>query len=192
MKLIEALTKFSNVFGRNKTDLGNFSVIDDAVKNTECTDELEQFYSLTSFDNVLIIGGEFFLTIQPKIKLDRAQEGWYIILNKEGQRQNDDTKWNKDWVVFANRNDDAVYFDKKNGGVYGSIDKRQFFHLSSSLADFFFLLSECMKLEEEKYKCNTSDDEEDPLENFIDDTEGILSQCLSTKQVEDFISFFFG
>jgi len=43
-----------------------------------------------------------------------------------------------------------------------------------------------MKLEEEKYKFNTSD------ENFIDDTEGILSQCLSTKQVEDFISFFFG
>jgi len=48
-----------------------------------------------------------------------------------------------------------------------------------------------MKLEEEKYKFNTSDDDEKPLENFIDDTEGILSQCLSTKQVEDFISFFF-
>ena len=46
-----------------------------------------------------------------------------------------------------------------------------------------------MKLEE-KYKFNTSDDDEEPLENFIDDTEGILSQCLSTKQVEDFISFF--
>ena len=30
------------------------------------------------------------------------------------------------------------------------------------------------------------------LENFIDDTEGILSHCLSTKQIEDFISFFFG
>ena len=54
-----------------------------------------------------------------------------------------------------------------------------------------FLLSECMKLEEEKYKFNTSDDDEKPLENFIDDTEGILSQCLSTNQVEDFISFFF-
>ena len=53
------------------------------------------------------------------------------------------------------------------------------------------LLSECMKLEEEKYKFDTSDDDdEEPLENFIDDTEGILSQCLSTKQVEDFISFF--
>ena len=55
-----------------------------------------------------------------------------------------------------------------------------------------FLLSECMKLEEEKYKFNTSDDDEEPLENFIDDTEGILSHCLSTKQIEDFISFFFG
>ncbi len=192
MKLIEALIKFNNVFGRNKTDLGNFSIIDDAVKNAECTDELEQFYSLISFDNVLIIGGEFFLTIQPKTKLDRAQEGWYIILNKEGKPQNDDTKWNKDWVVFANRNDDAVYFDKKNGGVYASINKRQLFNLSSSLADFFFLLSECMKLEEEKYKFNTSDDDEEPLENFIDDTEGILSQCLNTKQVGDFIAFFFG
>ena len=49
-----------------------------------------------------------------------------------------------------------------------------------------------MKLEEEKYKFNTSDDDEGPSENFIDDTEGILSQCLHTKQVEDFISFFFG
>lgn len=27
MKLIEALTKFNNVFGRNETDLGNFSFI---------------------------------------------------------------------------------------------------------------------------------------------------------------------
>ena len=49
-----------------------------------------------------------------------------------------------------------------------------------------------MKLEEEKYKFNTSDDDEEPLEIFIDDTEGILSHCLSTKQIEDFISFFFG
>ena len=48
-----------------------------------------------------------------------------------------------------------------------------------------------MKLEE-KYKFNTSDDDEEPLENFIDDTEGILSHYLSTKQIEDFISFFFG
>ena len=46
-----------------------------------------------------------------------------------------------------------------------------------------------MKLEE-KYKFDTSDDDEEPLENFIDDTEGILSHCLSTKQIEDFISFF--
>ena len=49
-----------------------------------------------------------------------------------------------------------------------------------------------MKLIEALTKFNTSDDDEEPLENFIDDTEGILSHCLSTKQVEDFISFFFG
>ena len=192
MELKETLKIFNNTFGRNKTDLGNFSIIDTTVKTGCRTDELEQFYSLMPFDSVLVIGGEFFLTIQPKAKLDKAQEGWYIILNKEKGRQNDDTKWNKDWIVFANRNDDAVYFDKTNGGVYGSINKNKFFHLSSSLAEFFFLLSECMKMEEEKYKFNTSDDDEEPLENFVNDTRTLISQHLNAKQVEDFISFFFG
>ncbi|WP_036932244.1 hypothetical protein [Prevotella sp. HUN102] len=191
MMLIEVLRKMNDIFGRNKTDLGTFSIIDDTTKDVDCADELEQFYFFSVFDEVLIIGGEFFLIIQPKEKIDKAQEGWYRILNNEGEWQTDNIKWNKDWIVFANRNDDAVYFNKADGGVYGSVNKRHFFHLSSSLADFFFILSECMKMEEEKYKFSTSDEEE-PLEEFINDTRNILGQCLNAKQTEDFISFFFG
>ncbi len=163
MELKKAIEKLHAVFGRGNIDIGSFDVVDN-VDSISVKNQLESFYSLTVFEDVLTIGGEFFLDIQPEIKIKRAQEGWYFILDKEGELQCDDLKWDKNWIVFANRNDDAVYFNKADGGIYGSIDKRQFFHLSSSLADFFCLLSECMKMEEEKYEFDTSDDDEEPLD----------------------------
>ena len=181
MELKSAIKKLHGAFGRNGVDTGAFGIVDKEELVTESL--LEAFYQLTSFERVLTIGGEFFLNIQPEKRLKDAQKGWYIILDKEGKVVNDDLKWNKYWVVFANRNDD---------GIYASIDKRSFFCLSSSLSDFLDILSECMKMEEEKYRFNTTDEDEETLSVFIDDVRDILSLKLNDKQREDFIAFFFG
>lgn len=190
MELKSAIKKLHGAFGRNGVDTGAFEIVDKEELVTESL--LEAFYQLTSFERVLTIGGEFFLNIQPEKRLKDAQKGWYIILDKEGKVVNDDLKWNKDWVVFANRNDDAIYYDRKDDGIYASIDKRSFFCLSSSLSDFLDILSECMKMEEEKYRFNTTDEDEETLSVFIDDVRDILSLNLNDKQREDFIAFFFG
>ena len=70
--------------------------------------------------------------------------------------------------------------------------KGAFFCLRSSLSDFLDILSECMKMEEEKYRFNTTDEDEETLSVFIDDVRDILSLNLNDKQREDFIAFFFG
>ncbi|SUB88705.1 Uncharacterised protein [Porphyromonas macacae] len=190
MELKEAIEKLHAVFGRNNVDIGKFDIIDRDEPVT--TNQLDAFYQLTSFEHVLTIGGEFFLNIQPEIKLKEAQEGWYFILDKEGEMAKDDLKWNENWVVFANRNDDAIYYDKTDGYIYGSVDKKIFFCLSSSLSDFFYILSECMEIEEKKYGFNTTDAEEETSSIFIDDIREFLSRKLNDKQREDFIAFFFG
>ena len=47
-------------------------------------------------------------------------------------------------------------------------------------------------MEEEKYRFNTTDEDEETLSVFIDDVRDILSLKLNDKQREDFIAFFFG
>lgn len=190
MELKSTIEKLHAVFGRNGVDTGTFDITDKDKLAT--ASQFEAFYQLTSFEHVLTIGGEFFLNIQPEKKLEEAQNGWYFILDKEGNIVNDDLKWNKNWVVFANRNDDAIYYNREDGGIYASIDKRIFFYLSSSFSDFLYILSECMKIEEEKYKFNTTDEDEETLSIFISDVREVLSRTLNDKQREDFIAFFFG
>ncbi len=185
--LKDALKRFVNIFGRNGTDIGSIKFNDFDNKD----ETLDGFYNLLSYDKVLTIGGEMFMDISPQKDLYKTQLGWYIVKDKNGSWINDDQKWKKDWIVFAKRYDDAIYFNQSDHSVYGSIDKKQFFKLSNSLAQFISILNDCMILELEKYQLNTSTDDDEPKPEFLEDVNEILNNTLDESTSNHFMSFFF-
>jgi hypothetical protein len=186
MELTEALKAFSNLFGRSGVDIGQVEFKDDGETN-----DLDAFYGHLSFSNVLTVGGEMFINIPPYDKLSKSQEGWYLIRDKSGQVVNDDVHWNKDWIVFANRNDDAIYFNAIDKKIYGSVDKKRVYRLAGSMGDFFTILVECMKLEYEKYELDTRNEDEEVSELFLDDVYNVVIRLSGNETADDFMAFFF-
>ncbi|OWP85576.1 hypothetical protein BWK60_13390 [Flavobacterium covae] len=187
MELKEVLKNFVSTFGRDNTDLGKVNFVD---QNNVPEDSLDALYHYLQFDESLVIGGELYIDIYPKAMQEKIQEGWYI-LKDNGQVIYDDVNWNKDWVVFATRHGDAIYFDRNNGEVCASINKISFFKLADSLAMFFKILLLGMKIEQKKYDLEAFDDDEETLPEFIEDVKSILKETTNNKFKSDFISFFF-
>ncbi len=187
MNLKESLKQFSIVFSRQEINMGSVSYNDTSIDSDE---SIEQVYELLSFDQALTIGGEMFITIKPD--LSKAQEGWYLIKNKQGDWENNDASWNKNWVVFADRSGDAIFYDKESKKVNGTINGKIFFPLSPSLAIFFRTISECMILEEEKYDFTTRDEDEDELlPDYLDNISSMLENNLDEHYQKGFMQFFF-
>ena len=187
MELIDSLIYFKKVFGRQGHDLGSFQ-IGTEFSNLET---LEQMYNILLFTKTLTVGGEFFMNLYPQSMLQKIQQGWYMILSKEKQWTSDDIHWNKQWIVFATRNDDAIFYNQIDGGVYGSVEKKMFYKLSSTLSIFFYVLSKCMEMEENVFHFNTSNDDEEPIKIFLERTREILSLNMELKNVAEFMNFFF-
>jgi len=91
------------------------------------------------------------------------------------------------------KNDDAMYYNRLDLAIYGSIDKHERFKLGSSLEEFFKVLTRCMKLQQEKYGMNLQDETEAPLPEFISDLQRILDDNYGNKEENaGFMQFFFG
>lgn len=116
MKLIDSLISFKKTFGRQGNDFGSFQINDTKFSNSN---NLEDMYNIMLFNEPIVIGGEFNMDIYPQNELAEAQRGWYTILSKDNQWIPDDAKWNKNWIVFATRDEDAIYYNEIDGGVYG-------------------------------------------------------------------------
>ena len=187
MELKDVLKDFVSTFGRDNTDLGKVNFVD---KNDAPESSLDLLYHHLLFDKPLVIGGELYIDIYPKGMQEKIQEGWYV-LKENGKEKYDDVNWNKNWVVFATRHGDAIYFDKNSGEVCGSINKKYFFKLADSLAMFFKILISGMKVEQEKYDLEAYDEDEETLPEFVEDIKGILHKNLNNTFQSDFISFFF-
>jgi hypothetical protein len=188
MELKEALKEFVTIFGRNGNDIGNLN-FEESVNITD--NNLDSFYMLLNFEDVLTIGGELFFNIIPKQRSEIAQNGYYRI-KKGDDWVIDEKKWHKNWVIFANRNDDGIFFNGEDNSVNGTIDKKQFFKLSGSLSNFFCILNECLLLEKEKYKFETFDDEEEATDDFKEDIYNIILKFEEANIADNFIEFFFG
>lgn len=187
MKLKDELKKFATTFGRDGKDIGEIIVND----NVDETDSFEFFYKTLLFDKVLTIYGELFINIFSFSELSKAQEGWSKIRTTTGEWIDDEKKWKKEWVVFAERNGDAIFYNELDKCIYGTINKNEFFKLSNSLSLFFYVITECMILEDRKYQFNTYDEDEETLQEFINDVLGILNNCANKENKDDFIQFFF-
>jgi len=187
MDLKIELKKFKDTFGRKGADIGDLNF----NENSKKSNQLDLFYETLLFDKILTIGGEFFINFIPYSSLAKAQEGWYNIQTRDNNWITDDKQWNKDWVVFANRNDDAIYCNNIDNCVYGTIDKVEHYKLGNSIAQFIHVLTECMKLEQEKYGFETVNDDEQIKSEFLDDVYSILYRFSDIQIADSFMAFFF-
>ena len=122
MKLLDSIIEFEKVFGRSGHDIGSMQI--NITSSESCN--LETLYDILNFSKPLTIGGELFMHIYPKDMLDKMQQGWYWVLSKENTWVQDGQNWNKNWIVFATRNDAAIYFNQTDNCVYGAIEKSVF------------------------------------------------------------------
>lgn len=195
MALENTLAQFADTFGRDGVDSGEIRIEQHTLAVSEPTLEgdLKTFYSLVSFDK-LVVGGELFLELFPAEKLRKAQDGWFYITNpKDGKVSEDTTHWNKNWIVIGDRNGDAIFCkqDEPNTPVYGSIQKTNNLLLADSLEGFFQILNGCLLVEQSQFAFETQTDDFVPKEDFIDAVRQAVSQYSDAGKADEFISFFF-
>ncbi|TXI13128.1 MAG: hypothetical protein E6Q66_10530 [Pedobacter sp.] len=196
MTIENTLKQFALSFGREGVDNGNIKIKAHPITISEpqLKTELKEFYSLSNFDE-LIIGGELFMEIFPIEKLSKAQDGWRFITNPRDKSISEDTDhWNKDWIVFGDRNGDAIFCkqDINNAPVYGSIQKEKFLLLANSLNAFFQILTESMMMEKNIFEFNTQTDDFILKADFINAVQTIVNKYSESNKSNDFIEFFFG
>jgi hypothetical protein len=193
MLLDDALKKFADVFNDFE---GNFGVIQfrapvQLMEPLPLGSALREYYSRLLLDNNPSIGKKMHLILFTLDKLVGAQSGWRWGVDRTG-KQVEDANWKSSWIVFADRNGDAVFVDTEtiNGSVYGSIQKRNFL-IAENLGDFFFTIAECMLVEKDKFGYEVMDDDFNVLDSFLDLTRGIARKNLGEDGCNGFMKFFF-
>ncbi|CAM3555705.1 hypothetical protein BZK31_26625 [Pseudomonas floridensis] len=147
--------------------------------------EVEQFYTQLEMEDNPTIGGDFFLQIFMINQLEKAQDGW--------SGPDDETlPWMNSFVVFADRNGDALVFDsaQKNPSIYGSIQKRSFL-IASSMNIFLEALLLAIEVEEDAFNGDTREDDMSFKKVFIERVENSVSGLNSGFNVDGFMKFFF-
>lgn len=194
MALIEAITRFASTVGRNGKDTTDVQVVPTPIPppdDLSLTGELAVFYARLGFEK-LTIGGEFFLKIVASSRLKNAQTGWRWISKAPSQELLENPKWDKNWVVFGDRNGDALIAktSQSNCPVFGLVQGEEY-QLSSSLKSFLNAMSDCLVMEQLEYGFDTHDEDFTVYEKFIDSTRQIVKKHESDEIVEEFIGFFF-
>ncbi len=196
MTIENTLKQFALSFGRDGVDNGNIKIETHSIETfqPQLKNELNEFYSLSSFDE-LMIGGELFMEIFPLEKLSKAQDGWRFITNPMDKSISEDTDhWDKDWIVFGDRNGDAIFCkqDTVNAPVYGSVQKARNLLLANSLNAFFQILTESMIMGKNVFEFNTQTDDFIPKADFVEAVQKIVNKYSDSNKSSDFIEFFFG
>jgi len=181
--------KFAATFGRGGVDEGALGYAGSAISKER--DALEEFYQVLEFEGFISVVGLFSLDIIGLRELAGAQEGWGLVM-RDGELRPDTVNWNENWVVFGDRNGDALFYDKSDGSVHGSVGKRHNYRLADTLPAFFDALAASMDLESNEYNWETLDRIEEVLPQFLTDCRAVLSEYLDDQNVASFIDFFFG
>ncbi|EGH32871.1 hypothetical protein VT47_25040 [Pseudomonas syringae pv. syringae] len=148
--------------------------------------EIKQFYTQLEMEDNPTIGGDFFLQIFMINQLEQAQDGW--------SGPDDETlPWMNSFVVFADRNGDALVFDsaQENPSIYGSIQKRSFL-IANSMNIFLEALLLAIEVEEDIFDGDTREDDMNFKKTFIERVENSVSRLGSDFNVNGFMKFFLG
>lgn len=194
-KIDESIQKFVKVFSENEQNMGEFKLNiktnnDIFIENMKISKELEFLYLNYDLDNTPVIGGDFYIEFVPIRKIEEIHFGWRWI--KVGDKIIEDITWNKNWIIFAMRNEDVLIADVGEEGtpVIGSIQKNNF-KISDSLADFLSILTECLILEEKEFNYETRLEDMSYKEEFLKRISDLLLKRLSKENADNFFKFFF-
>ena len=196
MALSETLKEFCSIFGRNGFDLGEVSFNKNETNGNQPEDinlsgQIKEFYSLTDFEK-LVISGALFLKIFSLDDLLRAQNGWRWIIDQSGQTAEDTANWNENWIVFGDRNGDAIYTknDDPLSPVFGTIQKIEHFQLADSLETFFKIINKCLVIEEKEFDFETQTDDLETEPRFLARVTEVVNRFAPGNE-DDFMQFFF-
>ena len=110
---LATLARFAHAFGREGKDFGTLNVLSSphpVPAELQLTGQLREFYAHAGFDK-LTIGGAFHLMVATLAGLPEAQVGWRWVQDRRSGKVTEDPTWNKDWLVFCDRNGDALFAD---------------------------------------------------------------------------------
>lgn len=138
------------------------------------------------------VGGELLMMLFALDSLATAQHGWRWVRNKGGPVV-ENPKWNKHWIVIADRNGDAIVVDDSTAGgvVFGHLGPRNF-KIADDLASFFQVMAEAMTVEAITFNYDVLDDELNPIPEFLDSVSAIALRVLGPNGEAGFMDFFFG
>ena len=142
-KLKTALRVLELIYGRYPdSKSGGLRVMDIQNINPEIGDirlrgSLLEYFSILDTSDAPVVGNFLSIGLCSFSGLMNAQDGWRWIFEKGKHVRN--KSWHDDWVIFADRNGDAIFCDQGTGEVFGSIQQRNYC-VANSLAEFFRLV----------------------------------------------------
>lgn len=193
MTLEKALTDFAAAFAAGESNLGTvlFRPPQPITEPIPLGSILREYYGRLELAEKPIVGGALQLRLWTLDELETNQHGWRWIRVKGGP-VTEDPNWNKNWVVVADRNGDAIIVDisTANGTVYGAIGSRNF-KIADDLASFFQTMAETIMVEVSVYDYEVYDDDFNPLPSFLDEMRTIARRVLGPDGETGFMEFFF-
>ncbi|MBF7142723.1 MULTISPECIES: hypothetical protein [Pseudomonas] len=178
-------------FSTSEQSLGRLALRTNPLKGLELSPfgkfsgDIEQFYSQLEIDRHTMIGGDFSLQLFSLEELEGAQSGWSGS-NDEG------LLWRERFVVFADRNGDALVFEsaQENPFVYGSIQQRSFY-IAQSMTVFLQALLAGIEIEEDEFCMDTREEDMEFKKSFIDRVQSRVSAMEPDLSTKGFMRFFF-
>jgi hypothetical protein len=143
----------------------------------QLSDELKYLYTNYNLDFRFIIRNIYLPNFD---KLNKKQYGYKYISNDLGKTFELNNKWDNNWLVFADMNDDPIVADISIIGtpIYAAIEARNYMKISPSLDIFVKILTELLKSLKEKNVEDLDDDYEEDviMPYFLEKVERILDK----------------
>jgi hypothetical protein len=190
--LSQAIETFASAVARFEKKFGTIALRSAASVDPPFPlgDALTAFYSRLELRDKPEIGGKMHIKLFPLEQLASAQEGWRWISSRDGSRS-EDASWPASWVVFADRNGDAIVADavSPNAAIQGSIQKRSF-PIAPDLSSFLGALAACLDAERATFDYEVMDEDFEILDSYRDAIAAIARERLGGDCARGFMKFF--
>lgn len=192
--LADTLKNFSSAFSKGKLNHGKVYYREHISISGPFPlgPALHEYYSHLDMADSPAVGGAMQLQLFELNRIESAQAGWRWIRDKSGNTI-ENKNWQENWVIFADRNGDALFVDTQTefGTVYGSIQQRNFL-VSNTLSSFLEAQAACMAIEADEFNYDVYDDDFNPIDTFMSKIEKASADALDSNAHPGFIKFFFG
>lgn len=194
MSLDVALKNFASAFAAGSANFGTleYGAFQPIVEPIPLGPILHDFYGRLTMSDKPQVGGRLLLMLFTLDDLETCLHGWRWIRKNNGTVIDDPT-WNKNWIVIASRNGDAVVVDDSTarGVVTGHIGSFKV-KIAGDLASFFQVMAEAMTLEASTFDYEVLDEDFNPIPEFLDAVSAIALRVLGPEGEAGFMDFFFG